>query len=45
MRKGIFFVVAFAAILCLAPMAVMAQTQVIKIATQSPLSGRARALR
>jgi branched-chain amino acid transport system substrate-binding protein len=39
MRKPILIIVSLVAVLCLAPMAVMAQTQVIKIATQSPLSG------
>ncbi|MGA2640926.1 MAG: branched-chain amino acid ABC transporter substrate-binding protein [Spirochaetia bacterium] len=39
MRKAILILVAAAAVLCLAPVAVMAQAQVIKIATQSPLSG------
>ena len=39
MRKKVLIIVALAAVLCLVPMAVMAQSQVIKIATQSPLSG------
>jgi branched-chain amino acid transport system substrate-binding protein len=39
MRKGLLFLVALAILICLAPMAVTAQAQVIKIATQSPLSG------
>ncbi len=39
MRKRILIVVAVIAALCLVPMTVAAQAQVIKIATQSPLSG------
>ena len=39
MRKRILVVLAVIAVLCLVPMAVAAQSQVIKIATQSPLSG------
>jgi branched-chain amino acid transport system substrate-binding protein len=39
MRKRILIVVCVIAALCLVPMAVAAQSQVIKIATQSPLSG------
>jgi branched-chain amino acid transport system substrate-binding protein len=39
MRKCILIVVAFVAVLCVVPMTVAAQGQVIKIATQSPLSG------
>jgi branched-chain amino acid transport system substrate-binding protein len=39
MRKRILIVVAVIAALCLVPMAAVAQGQVIKIATQSPLSG------
>jgi len=39
MRKCILIVVAVFAVLCVLPMTVAAQDQVIKIATQSPLSG------
>src|SRR5208337_3710914 len=39
MRKQVLIIVALAAVLCLVPMAVSAQMQTIKIATQSPLSG------
>ena len=39
MRKRVLIVAALFAAFCLVPMVAMAQTQVIKIATQSPLSG------
>ncbi|MCX7026666.1 MAG: branched-chain amino acid ABC transporter substrate-binding protein [Spirochaetes bacterium] len=39
MRKGMFAVVSMIAVLCLVPMSLSAQGQLIKIATQSPLSG------
>jgi branched-chain amino acid transport system substrate-binding protein len=39
MRKAILIALTAVAVVCMAPMALTAQAQVIKIATQSPLSG------